>query len=271
MSTSTTTGFMAPSGQALTRRTDTLPLDQMEQGQGVDEQALTGGPRLHEPRLKVTAWRILNTTAVLALGTYKALSTYRGQSSALTTFEWISSTFWVLIAYWGSLVEQEAPTIAPWLFTHDLSPIVGFVLAEIYNLYAISLIPFMGRGFLGGNPEEHPTQVWLVMLALSLFVPPMLWMRIVDSGLVNRFVKPWFKRFCKGVLIDENGMLRLKHMFLMGAMAGTSNIVLTTLILYEYQARSMSQFALQAWFLGATILSLVITLVACGLYVIIRK
>ncbi|KAJ7327604.1 hypothetical protein DFH08DRAFT_1026731 [Mycena albidolilacea] len=78
-------------------------------------------PVAPRPRVKITAWRILNTSVLLVLGTYKAVATYLGETAAPTNLDWMIGVVWALVSYWVSIVEQEAPSIAPWFFMTDWS------------------------------------------------------------------------------------------------------------------------------------------------------
>ena len=42
--------------------------------------------------------------------------------------------------YWLTLVEQENPGIAPWLFVHDLSAVIWVVFAEFWKLYSSAFV-----------------------------------------------------------------------------------------------------------------------------------
>ncbi|KAF7369073.1 hypothetical protein MVEN_00234100 [Mycena venus] len=76
------------------------------------------------PKVKVTAWRLLNTFLLLGLGIYKAMASYRGQETAPTTLDWIIGVLWALIAYWVSFLEDaELGPEWRWFLTHDVSGI----------------------------------------------------------------------------------------------------------------------------------------------------
>jgi hypothetical protein len=49
------------------------------------------------PRVKISPWRALNSLLVLGLGAYKAIETYRGQTIAPTTADWIIGVLWALV------------------------------------------------------------------------------------------------------------------------------------------------------------------------------
>ncbi|KAJ7350720.1 hypothetical protein DFH08DRAFT_115860 [Mycena albidolilacea] len=110
-------------------RANTLPLDQMEQGQ---EQNMRPSEERdsasQERRVAITAWRLLNTIAILAVGSYKAATMNMVQTPGLTRVDWIVAAIWGLCAYWGGVIEQQVPTIAPWLFLRDFSGVVWFIL-----------------------------------------------------------------------------------------------------------------------------------------------
>ncbi|KAJ7017240.1 hypothetical protein C8F04DRAFT_1230613 [Mycena alexandri] len=88
------------------------------------------------PDSRLTAWRLLNTTALLTLGITKALATAHGQSSTPTTLDWLMGVCWVIISYWASFFERNFPTYYPALFQDDMWPLIR------------GLITFIGLCFL---------------------------------------------------------------------------------------------------------------------------
>ncbi|KAJ7687550.1 hypothetical protein B0H14DRAFT_3533974 [Mycena olivaceomarginata] len=109
-------------------RANTLPLDQMEQGQEQNiRPSERAGQRLlrsFRRRVAITAWRLLNTIAILAVGSYKAATMNMVQlTPGLTRVDWIVAAIWGL---W--FVVPGVPTIAPWLFLRDFSGVVWFIL-----------------------------------------------------------------------------------------------------------------------------------------------
>ncbi|KAF8155997.1 hypothetical protein B0H34DRAFT_851163 [Crassisporium funariophilum] len=77
-------------------------------------------PRPQGLPIKVTTWRMLNTAFLLAVGTAKAASAYRGETTVPNTLDWVIGVIWALISYWFSILENEAPTAIPWLLEYDL-------------------------------------------------------------------------------------------------------------------------------------------------------
>ncbi|KAJ7626651.1 hypothetical protein DFH06DRAFT_1481101 [Mycena polygramma] len=98
-------------------------------------EALSLGNDTHAPQtqaMKITPWRFLNTIVILALGIYKAVATYHGQTTAPTTTDWITGVVWTLISYWISFVEQDNPEA--WFFGRDLAPSLGLVLILVVGV-----------------------------------------------------------------------------------------------------------------------------------------
>ncbi|KAJ7032864.1 hypothetical protein C8F04DRAFT_1106018 [Mycena alexandri] len=77
-----------------------------------------------EPEVEITLWRLINTAILLVLGIWKAAATYRGQSTAPATLDWIVGVLWALISYWVGIIEQENPECALWLFERDSSHVL---------------------------------------------------------------------------------------------------------------------------------------------------
>ncbi|KAJ7032865.1 hypothetical protein C8F04DRAFT_958327 [Mycena alexandri] len=106
-------------------------------------------PRAKEAEVKITLWRLINTAILLVLGIWKAATTYRGQSTAPTTLDWIVGVLWALISYWVGIIEQENPACALWLFERDSShvlrtslwflPVSALILASTGDATVISL------------------------------------------------------------------------------------------------------------------------------------
>ncbi|KAJ7706692.1 hypothetical protein B0H17DRAFT_1125542 [Mycena rosella] len=99
----------------------------------------SGPPPAASPRVRITPWRLLNTAVLLILGTTKAVSTLLGQTSAPNNLDWTIGVVWALISYWVSIVEQEAPTVAPWFFTADLSRIVCVGFTGLFTVMGVAI------------------------------------------------------------------------------------------------------------------------------------
>jgi hypothetical protein len=131
--------------------------------------------------VKITPWRILNTSVLLILGTYKAVSTYLGETMAPTNLDWTMGVVWALMyihpnyipacilltycinlsSYWVSIVEQVAPSIAPWFLTADFSRPVRFGALGLFAALPAGVY-WAGEGIkqsasraIVGNPSSH--------------------------------------------------------------------------------------------------------------------
>ncbi|KAF7368564.1 hypothetical protein MVEN_00179700 [Mycena venus] len=129
------------------------------------------------PRVKITAWRILNTSVLLILGTYKAVSTYLGQTMAPTDLDWTIGVVWALISYWVSILEQEAPSVAPWFFTTDLSRLVRFGVAGFFILLFVGIYWAVIYGMMAFL-FSHPCH-WTVLLAISVGIAGVLVLMLI--------------------------------------------------------------------------------------------
>ncbi|KAJ7768999.1 hypothetical protein B0H16DRAFT_1452922 [Mycena metata] len=131
-------------------------------------------PPVPRPRVKLTAWRILNTSVLVILGTYKAVSAYLGQTVAPSDLDWAIGVLWALISYWLSIVEQEAPSVAPWFFIVDLS-------RPMRLWAAVSILAVAGGMY------------WSVIYGIMVFMfaHPINWsmLRFVSVGLIG-FLDP---------------------------------------------------------------------------------
>ncbi|KAJ7061735.1 hypothetical protein C8F01DRAFT_145350 [Mycena amicta] len=103
----------------------------------------TPGPRR---RIKITPWRLLNTTVLLGFGISKTVLSFRGETTAPNILDWALGVLWGLIAYWGSIVEAETPEDFPWLFGHDLSRPLSYVLWLAFLCFFVVLY-FMATFF----------------------------------------------------------------------------------------------------------------------------
>ncbi|KAF8171771.1 hypothetical protein K438DRAFT_1940672 [Mycena galopus ATCC 62051] len=50
-----------------------------------------------KPQATFTPWRVLNSVLILGLGGYKAIAAHQGQTTVLTTADWIIGVVWTLI------------------------------------------------------------------------------------------------------------------------------------------------------------------------------
>ncbi|KAF7357774.1 hypothetical protein MVEN_00823400 [Mycena venus] len=83
---------------------------------GSDQSRMS--PRAH-PRL--TAYRILCFALTAGFGAVKAVLSYRGQTTAPTTLDWIYGIIVGSALYWLGLYEEECPGKLPdWIFKTDV-------------------------------------------------------------------------------------------------------------------------------------------------------
>jgi len=133
----------------------------------------SGLPRkddLHQPAVKMTMWRFLNTLFILIVGSSKMISALQGQSVAPDVIDWTIGVIWALMyveiqsifllqfwisdgflyypllildhrSHWFTVLEIECPSSIPWLFVQTVSLrfASGFIAAPfILFLLAIS-------------------------------------------------------------------------------------------------------------------------------------
>ncbi|KAJ7856207.1 hypothetical protein B0H14DRAFT_2578934 [Mycena olivaceomarginata] len=129
--------------------------------------AFASSPSIHTaPRVKMTPWRIINTSVLLSLGSYKAVSVYLGQTSAPNSLDWTIGVLWAVISYWVSILEQEAPTLCPFLFTYDLTDTIGSGLAAFLTIVIASLlVGFLWTPFM----RLHTGSLVLVLIFYLIF------------------------------------------------------------------------------------------------------
>ncbi|KAF8191934.1 hypothetical protein K438DRAFT_1970302 [Mycena galopus ATCC 62051] len=178
-----------------TKRTNSGALDDMENGMpyrttspslesGPGIPPKTTSPSSSETRFKVTVWRLVNTAGIMGFGIYKSGNT------TLTSSDWWIFAVWGTIAYWATLVEFEAPTLAPWLFTRDYSRLTRFVLAECVTVLSIAFTPFLSLFWAldaHGKPADRQVSIymWVVYIAFAPFAPFKLWDHINDSRVIK--------------------------------------------------------------------------------------
>ncbi|TEB21508.1 hypothetical protein FA13DRAFT_98804 [Coprinellus micaceus] len=91
--------------------------------------------------VKVTVWRIINSLVLLTFGATKAVMVSRGNPVA-DSFDMVVGLVWALISFWCGLIEEESPSIAPWLFQADITEFVLSVLA-LLAVWAVSGLAFI--------------------------------------------------------------------------------------------------------------------------------
>lgn len=72
--------------------------------------------------MKITAWRILNTSVLLVLGTYKAVATYLGETAAPTNLDWMIGVVWALMYAHAAVIEACLVLILHINLDHTGSP-----------------------------------------------------------------------------------------------------------------------------------------------------
>ncbi|KAF8210800.1 hypothetical protein K438DRAFT_1752569 [Mycena galopus ATCC 62051] len=130
------------------------------------------------PRVKLSAWRILNSSVLLILGTYKAVATYLGQTLAPSDLDWTIGLVWALISYWLSILEQEAPSVAPWFFTTDLSGPVRFGAAGSLVLLCVGVYWAVIYGIMASLVFAHPIH-WNVLRAFGVGIVGIIAMMLI--------------------------------------------------------------------------------------------
>ncbi|KAJ7859448.1 hypothetical protein B0H14DRAFT_2746389 [Mycena olivaceomarginata] len=103
------------------------------------------------PRVKITAWRILNTSLLPHIS---------GKRRPPTNLDWMIGVVWALISYW------EDPSIAPWFFMTDWSDGCGFGITVFFLA--------LSGGNLLGRPLTTILPVIYGMLTL-IFPHPIHW------------------------------------------------------------------------------------------------
>jgi len=74
--------------------------------------------------VKLTVYRLVFMTTVLSFGAAKSILTYKGQSIAPTTLDWVSGSFLTVVLYWLGLYEDSIKW--KWFFQFDLAPAIGY-------------------------------------------------------------------------------------------------------------------------------------------------
>ncbi|KAJ7744771.1 hypothetical protein DFH07DRAFT_834279 [Mycena maculata] len=235
----TATGLSTTPGQVASRN-NTLPLDQMEQGKDRSDEASRHAP---QGRLKVTAWRILNSSLILALGSYKAMTIRGGEPGALTGWECIAVMFCVLFWYWGSLIEQENPTLAPWLFIRDRSAPLWFLYDVVgsppVNTTILQFSILVPSTSSGGERSRTFFIAFLIWAAITPF--PMVisasqstWL----SYLVNSLDRPWLRALIPAAFNRADWVLQTLGLLFVIGMAIPLNVGATVLLLLRYETHS---------------------------------
>ncbi|KAJ7253249.1 hypothetical protein C8J57DRAFT_630883 [Mycena rebaudengoi] len=120
------------------------PPESMMEGQASDDDSndanMSQANTAHVSRVRITPWRLLNTVVLLALGISKSILILRGKTGTSNDLDWIMGIAWVLVGYWVSLVEQEAPSIAPSFFACDLTTPLSHGFRFAFGLFMLWLL-----------------------------------------------------------------------------------------------------------------------------------
>ncbi|KAJ7744789.1 hypothetical protein DFH07DRAFT_834289 [Mycena maculata] len=259
---STTTGLSATSGQ-VAARSNTLPLDEMEQGKERSGEASGHAP---QNKLKVTAWRILNTLLILALGSYKAMTIKGGKSGALTGWECIVLMFCVLFWYWGGLIEQENPTLAPVLFVKDRSELVASVYSVVTSPPVNALMFQVPMLVVPSGEEERSRTTFIMLLVWAAITPFSLLISAAQSTWLAHLVN-FLAMASHRALQRADWVLEFPRMLFVYIMAAPLNVAATVILVLRYQTYSIPEaLLLAAGLLAGTIASIGVPYLVYGLF-----
>ncbi|KAJ7219801.1 hypothetical protein B0H12DRAFT_1152519 [Mycena haematopus] len=244
------------------RRTHSTALERMESTRSTSPVPLDSEPS--GARLKVTVWRLLNTTVIMGFGIYKSYHTTLGSP----TSDWIICVGWAVIAYWGTYVEMEAPTLASWLFIPDFSRPTRFFLEEAFTLASILGFPvlvYMWAFPNGDKPADRavPTYVWIICVANALFAPSQFWDRAGHSQIFIWIRRRWMPRQFN----DLDPTSELAGVFTLStSVAGLVSGGQIVYNLYRFTRGSDPPPSLALLWLLTTGISIVFPLAICGLH-----
>ncbi|KAI0246436.1 hypothetical protein BJV78DRAFT_1286418 [Lactifluus subvellereus] len=198
-----TTNFKSGGDGESPRPSHLLPLEVIDTlGQNQQELPPLG--------VKLTGYRLLKITVILAFGISKAVFAYRGQSVVPTMPEWVAGTFLAVILYWLGLFETERPGKWPLFFHDDWGPPIlrlgGMALySEAFHdiiraLASVEVLYFMQHGIQPPTTRESSWMIvaffWLaagVVAQLLVFVQAFVLWFLVDVCEAPR--KPLLARF----------------------------------------------------------------------------
>ncbi|KAJ7169336.1 hypothetical protein C8R43DRAFT_1103535 [Mycena crocata] len=240
-----------------------------DSGVRVQTGSLQSTPRGQIGQLRITTWRLLNTTVFLALGIYKAISAYRGGTTTPTTLDWIIGVGWTILSYWLSIMEQENPDVAPWLFIVEWPLITTFLWIGFWKVASAMISPpiTLASAIAYSN---YWSRSWIVIV--SWLAP--LWLATTMFH-TSRFQSVWYQvqEYFTARLssrMDFLGMFRLPGRdpaltIGIGAAAGIVNVPLTNLLLLRFDEKSQAlKYVLGAAFVGLSIASLFAPFIACA-------
>jgi len=81
--------------------------------------------------VKLTVYRLLNMLILFSIGVTKGILSYKGQSTAPTTLDWIGGALLAAVLYWIGLYEQRDAKKLEWFFRVDLAPAIGYCTKRV--------------------------------------------------------------------------------------------------------------------------------------------
>jgi len=99
--------------------------------------------------------------AVLSFGTVKTIRTHKGQSIALTTLDWVSGTFLIVMLYWVGMYEDSNKW--KWFFQVDSAPAIGYCAKRVVGgfvwllFYSNGLLVLLSLALMLGGLSAHPS------------------------------------------------------------------------------------------------------------------
>ncbi|KAI0288756.1 hypothetical protein BC826DRAFT_656880 [Russula brevipes] len=119
--------------------------------------------------IKLTGCRLVNMSIILVFGIWKAVLSYRGQSAAPTTLEFVAGTLLALIVYYVGQFQEERPETCPYFFEYDLTRDNTFVIILAALRYAL-LFMLRARVHLwvcSGPSESNIAETVTLIVAVS--------------------------------------------------------------------------------------------------------
>jgi len=81
--------------------------------------------------VKFTAYRLLTMAVIVSFGTAKAVLSYKGQSIAPNTLDWILGVFWAIVLLILGLYENVDPPVAKWFFHTDYAIYICYFIFQV--------------------------------------------------------------------------------------------------------------------------------------------
>ncbi|KAF7368122.1 hypothetical protein MSAN_00878500 [Mycena sanguinolenta] len=248
------------------KRTDSAALEGMETARSTSP--VPSAPPANGTRPKVTAWRLLNTTLLVGFGIYKSHHSTLGVS----TSDWIICIGWAVVAYWGTYMESEAPTVAPWLFVRDILLPTWLVVVEAITIawfiWGVRL-PYVWAFPANEADRTVPTYFWIACVANALFTPFQFWLRVSESIIIT-----WGRTRWMQFRLDERSDLTTTFMLgklIAGLAIGTLVAPQPAYDVYHFTRGSdPAPSVTYAWLITASI-SLFVPTAICGMYLVVRR